>query len=392
VGSNPTLSASLILGGVREWLNRAVLKTAMPERVSGVRIPPPPPTGICQSKQEFLQILNAISMLTFWIVVFVVSLAVLVKGADWLIESAEKIGLAAGLSPFIVGVTIVGIGTSFPELISSLAATFKGVTDVVTANAVGSNIANILLIVGLSAIIGRRLIVTKSLIDLDLPLLAIGTVLLLGIVWDRQITFGESILMLATYLVYLLYTVLHKETEDTKEIAEVLPSRQERRKSISTHEKGTIARPKIVAKDFFMLAIGIVGLIFGAKYLIDALVNLSNMLNVATGVIAITAVAVGTSLPELLVSVKAALQKKSEIALGNIFGSNVFNALVVIGFPGLFKMLSVDSQTFTIGVPTMALATLLFVISGISRRIHMWEGAFYLSVYVLFIAKLFNWF
>ena len=116
------------------------------------------------------------------------------------------------------------------------------------------------------------------------------------------------------------------------------------------------------------------------------------MLNIATGVIAITAVAVGTSLPELLVSAKAALQEKSEIALGNIFGSNVFNVLVVIGLPGLFRVLPVDSQTFTIGVPTMALATLLFVISGISRRIHMWEGAFYLSVYVLFIAKLFNWF
>jgi len=116
------------------------------------------------------------------------------------------------------------------------------------------------------------------------------------------------------------------------------------------------------------------------------------MLNIATGVIAITAVAVGTSLPELLVSAKAALQKKSEIALGNIFGSNVFNALVVIGLPGLFHVLPVDDQTFTIGVPTMALATLLFVISGISRRIHIWEGAFYLSVYVLFIAKLFNWF
>lgn len=331
-------------------------------------------------------------MLILWIIVFIISLAVLVKGADWLIASAEKIGLALGLSPFIVGVTIVGVGTSFPELISSFAAVLKGVTDVVAANAIGSNIANILLIVGISAIIGRRLIVTKSLIDLDLPLLAIGTVLLLGIVWDKQITFGESLLMLVTYSIYLLYTILHKDTEDSEEISEVLPSRQERRKHIITHKEEQFVRPKLVAKDFILLIVGILGLVFGAKYLIDALVNLSTMLNIATGVIAITAVAVGTSLPELLVSAKAAFQKKSEIALGNIFGSNVFNALVVIGLPGLFKTLVVDSQTFAIGVPTMALATLLFVISGISRRIHMWEGAFYLSVYVLFIAKLFNWF
>jgi len=331
-------------------------------------------------------------MIIFWIIVFIISLAVLVKGADWLIASAEKIGLALGLSPFIVGVTIVGVGTSFPELISAFVAVFKGVPDVVAANAIGSNIANILLIVGVSAVIGRRLMVTKSLIDLDLPLLAISTVLLLGIVWDKQITFGESLLMLVTYGIYLLYTVLHKDTKDTDENAELLPSRQERRKNIIAHKKEEFIRPKLIAKDFILLVVGIFGLVFGAKYLIDALVNLSTMLNIATGVIAITAVAVGTSLPELLVSVKAALQKKSEIALGNIFGSNVFNALVVMGLPGLFRVLPVDNQIFTIGVPTMALATLLFVISGISRRIHMWEGAFYLSVYVLFVAKLFNWF
>ncbi len=331
-------------------------------------------------------------MIIFWVVVFIVSLGVLVKGSDWLIASAEKIGLALGLSPFIVGVTIVGVGTSFPELISSFVAVFKDVPDVVAANAIGSNIANILLIVGICAVIGKRLIVTKSLIDLDLPLLAISTVLLLGIVWDKQITFGESILMLVTYGVYLLYTVLHKDTEDTGEVAEFLPSRQERRKHIAVHKKEGFIRPELVAKDFILLVVGILGLVFGAKYLIDALVNLSAMLNIATGVIAITAVAVGTSLPELLVSAKAALQKKSEIALGNIFGSNVFNALVVIGLPGLFRVLPMDNQTYTIGVPAMALATLLFVISGISRRIHIWEGALYLSVYVLFVAKLFNWF
>ncbi len=331
-------------------------------------------------------------MVIFWIIVFIVSLGVLVKGADWLIAGAEKIGLALGLSPFIVGVTIVGVGTSFPELISSFVAVFKDVPDVVAANAIGSNIANILLIVGVSAVIGRRLIVTKSLIDLDLPLLAISTVLLLGIVWDKQITFGESLLMLVTYGIYLLYTVLHKDTEDTAEIGELLPSRQERRKHIAAYKKEEFTRPKLATKDFILLIVGILGLVFGAKFLIDALVNLSTMLNIATGVIAITAVAVGTSLPELLVSAKAALQKKSEIAIGNIFGSNVFNALVVIGLPGLFRVLPVDGQTFAIGVPTMALSTLLFVISGISRRIHVWEGAFYLAVYVLFVAKLFNWF
>lgn len=318
-------------------------------------------------------------MLLFWIVVFVVSLVVLVKGADWLIAAAEKIGLAAGLSPFIVGVTIVGAGTSFPELISSLAATFRGVTEVVAANVIGSNIANILLIIGVSALFSKKLRVTKNLIDLDLPLLAISTVLLLGVVWDRQVTMGESILLLVSYAIYMAYTIIHvEETEHAQTEQE-----QKEVKAI---------RPKISIKDIAMLVIGVIALSLGAKYLVDSLINLSAILNIATGVIAITAVAIGTSLPELLVSTKAALQNKSEVAIGNVLGSNVFNSLVVIGLPGLFKMLEVDAQTFAIGVPTMALATMLFVISGISRQVHKWEGAFYLMVYILFTAKLFNWF
>lgn len=329
-------------------------------------------------------------MAIFWIIVFIVSLAVLVKSADWLIGSAEKIGLAFGLSSFIVGVTIVGLGTSFPELIASLFAVLKGATEVVTANAIGSNIANILLIVGISSIVGRSLSVTKSLIDLDLPLLAIGTVIFLGVAWDGQINFGESLILLSAYGVYLLYTVIHRDEIESDEVVKTLPSRKDRRQKVNITEEDK--RPKITSKDIILLLVGIIGLGFGAKYLIDALINLSLIFNIAVGVITITAVSIGTSLPELLVSVKAAWQKKSEIALGNVFGSNVFNILVVVGLPGLFSTLNIDSQTFTIGLPVLALATLLFVISGISRRIHAWEGAFYLFFYFLFIVKLFNWF
>lgn len=313
----------------------------------------------------------------------------MVKGADWLLESAEKIGLAAGLSRFIIGVTIVGIGTSFPEVISAMVATFRGVTEIVPANAIGSNIANILLIIGFAAVLGRKLTVTKSLINIDIPLLAASTVILLGVVWDGQVNFLEAILMLLGYLVYLLYTVNYKEEDDDDEFQEVLPSRQTRRKHV---EEKDGPRPKLNGKDFIFLALGIVGLALGSKYLIDAVIQLSDLFKIGVGVISITAVAIGTSLPELLVSAKAALQKKSEVALGNIFGSNVFNALVVIGLPGLFKVIYLDEKTLSIGVPTLILATFLFIISGISRKIYIWEGAFFLIIYVLFMAKLFNFF
>jgi cation:H+ antiporter len=115
-------------------------------------------------------------------------------------------------------------------------------------------------------------------------------------------------------------------------------------------------------------------------------------LKITTALISITAIAVGTSLPELVVSVRAALQKKYEISLGNIFGSNVFNALVVAGIPALIRSLRVDPLIFSIGIPFLVVSTLLFVISGISRRIYIWEGLMYLLIYLLFLAKLFNLF
>lgn len=327
-------------------------------------------------------------MTLLWIIIFIVSIAVLVKGADWLLGSAEKIGLAMGLSPFIVGVVIVGLGTSFPELISSFAASLRGVTEIVAANAVGSNIANILLVVGIASVVGRKLTVTKNLIDLDLPLLAIGTALFLGMAWDRDISFVEALIMLLVYTTYVLYTIFYVD-DSGEEVKEKLPSRADRRKKKTPRGP---KKPKVRGKDYLYLVLGVLGLIFGAKYLIDSVVALSEIWNIAPGAIAITAVALGTSLPEIIVSVKAARANKSEIALGNIFGSNVFNMLVVVGLPGLFNRLTLDEPTFTIGLPFMAMATLLFVISGISRRIHLWEGTFYLAVYVLFVGKLFELF
>ncbi len=328
--------------------------------------------------------------LILWIIIFIVSLALLVKSSDWFVGSAEKIGLALKISPFIVGVTIVAIGTSFPELASSLAAVLKGAGEIVAADAVGSNIANIFLIVGISAVLARALIVKRSLIDLDAPLLAATTGLFAFIIWDRTIVLAEGILLLAAFVVYLLYTIFQRRELEEVQIpeAEVLPSRVERRRQkLELEETG---RPvvRLDFKVFFFLILGMAGLAVGANYTIESVVQISKILNISTGLIAITAIALGTSLPELVVSARAALKKKYEIALGNIFGSNVFNILLVVGIPALIRPLAVDDLTFKIGLPFMVMATLLFVISGISRRIHIWEGLMYLLFYALFIIKL----
>ena len=313
--------------------------------------------------------------LSIWITVFVGSLALLVKGSDWFLDAAEKIGFKLGFSPFVVGVLIVGFGTSLPELISSFAAVAQGVPDIVVSNAVGSNIANILLVIGLSAILTKRLRVSKNLIDSELPMLAISTVIFLLVIYggDRVVSFGESMFLITSYLVYLFYTIYSGEGDESR-------------------GKFTFFRPdKLFLIDVFKLVVGVTGLLIGAKYLIDALIEISSMTNIAPGVISITAVAFGTSLPEVFVSVKAALAGKTEVAVGNVFGSNAFNILMVVGLPGIFsasQMLPIDEKTFFYGVPVMALATLVFVISGISRKIYRWEGMMFLIFYALFIVKI----
>ena len=321
-------------------------------------------------------------MLIFWLVVFVLSLAVLVKSADWVVESAETIALVLKISPFIIGVTIVAVGTSFPELGAALIATFRGNTEFVVDTVFGSNIANILLIIGIAAVASRTLIVKRELIDLDAPLLAVSTVLIFFIVSDGKVVFWEGILLMLAFAVYILYTIFQRKgqaKEETSEIVEVLPSRVERREE----ERQT----KLNFKTFLFLVLGLAGLIVGSDYTVESVMVLSELLKISASLITITVVAVGTSLPELVVSVGAALKKKYELALGNIFGSNVFNIFFIIGLPALFRPLTVNEATLSIGLPYLIVATFLFIISGISRKIHIWEGSMYLLIYILFIAQ-----
>jgi cation:H+ antiporter len=171
----------------------------------------------------------------------------------------------------------------------------------------------------------------------------------------------------------------------SQKTSKVLPSRADRRK---------VKKPvkKLNFQVFFFLILGVVFLVIGANYLIDSVIKISEILKIGISVITIFGVSVGTSLPELVVSIKAAIGKKYEIALGSIFGSNVFNALLVAGLPAMFKPLVVDEVTLFIGFPFMVMATLLLVISGITRRISVWEGAMFLLIYVLFVVKLFGLF
>lgn len=323
---------------------------------------------------------------------FILSLAVLVKSADWLLESAEKVGLRVGLSRFIVGALIVGLGTSLPELSASIAATVKGETTIVAANAIGSNIANMLLIVGVAAIFARKLTMTKNLIELDLPMLIGSTILFIGTSWDGVISYAEGLFLIGAFLVYFLYTIFHDEkTEERPANGGYIPAVIDKvRVLVSRFRVNESGKVRITVSDGIKLIIGILGLFMGAKYLIESITNLAVLMGVTPAVISITAVALGTSLPELIVSIKSVYRGHADMAVGNVLGSNIFNILIVVGIPALMAPIAVDAQTLWWGLPIMAMATLLFTVSAISKRIYIWEGSLYLIIYIFFIGKLFN--
>ena len=305
-----------------------------------------------------------------WILIFIAALFVLVKGADYVVENAERIGVSWNLSPFLIGVTIVGIGTSLPELVTAIVAMAKDAGEIVVANAVGSNIANILVVLGVAAIITRNLHFDKSLIYLDIPILLTATLLFLGTAIGREmlpsgastfaVNFGESIFLISAYIAYLIYSFSHNN-----DYAERLAQK--------------IRTPHVNIYNYILFAVGVLGVIIGAKYAV---------FGIGVGIITILAVALGTSLPELFVSVRAARIGKPEIAVGNIFGSNMFNMLALVGIPGLFGTLIIDESTYYIGLPTLLVATLIFLISGITNKVHRWDGIMYLFVYALFAFKI----
>ena len=303
-----------------------------------------------------------------WAIIFVVSMFVLIKSSDYFVKFSQKLGEALGVSQFIIGVTIVALGTSLPEFITGLIATIKNQTSIALDNVVGSNIANIFLVIGFGAIFAKVLKVERDLIDIDIPLLLASQALFVLFILDGKITAFEGLTSLFVIAFYITYTIKHKGAAEIETL----------KKNAKT-SKGLLLLGIIISAFFLYL---------GAKFTVDSIINLGTILGIGTGVLSITALAIGTSLPELVVTVTAALKKNYEMSLGNIFGSNIFNAALVVGVPALFKTLRVSNVTLTVGLPFLIAATLMASFSGISKKIHIWEGLMYLLFYAVFIGKL----
>lgn len=318
------------------------------------------------------------------LLIFVMGLATLVIASDFFTDAAEKIGLAMGLPPFIVGVTIVSMGTSLPELLSSLVSIFQRAPEVVASNVVGSNIANICLVVGTAAIMSKKLLrVMYNLISVDLPLF-VGSAFLFALMGTsgQQFTRGEALILVIGYIVYLFYILKSSEDagqrsgEDVADNVAEIPSR-----SSQTTQSLRL---------FLILVLSGIFIFLGANYTIDSLIQISDRLNVGRDIIAISAVAIGTSLPELMVTINAALKGKAELAVGNVIGSNIFNVFVVMGIPGLIKPLPVSDAILTHSVPTLLAASLLMFFTVQDNKITTWEGWLFMMLYAWFMGTVFG--
>jgi cation:H+ antiporter len=313
--------------------------------------------------------------LIIWALIFVLSVFVLIKAADYFTASAEKIGIHFGIPAFIVGVTIVSIGTSLPELLTSLIAVLKGSSEIVISNIVGSNITNIFLVLGIAAIIGKNLKITYDIAKIDLPLLVASTLFLFACAIDGKFTLIEIILCLVGFFIYLFYTInIEKKNKD---------------KQIKKELNGILLKRKLQFKVWAILILSAGFIYLGSNYVVESVINLSKILNIGTDVIVASVVALGTSLPELVVSVTAASKGKPEMAIGNILGSNIFNSLAIIGIVGLFGNLIIPVSILTLGLPLMLLATLLFLFMTQDKIVSQWEGWFLILFYAFYIGKLF---
>jgi cation:H+ antiporter len=300
------------------------------------------------------------------VTLFLLGLVILVAGAEALIRGAVRIARALGVSPFVIGFTLVGFGTSTPELVVSVAAAVKGSPELALGNIVGSNIANIGLILAL-AVLFRPLSARMRLLWAEIPLMIAVSGLLWFLCRDSQLTRFDGYILLAGFLVLAVYmyrTAREEPPEVKKEVGQ----------AAAVHMRVWVAA--------LLAVVGLAGLIGGAHLMVSGAVEIARAFGVTEWLIGITIVAVGTSLPELAATVAAAYRGEADIALGNIVGSNLYNILFILGVTAVVSPLGVNELAINREIPIMiGFAVLLLLAVANGMRIHRWEGALMLLAY-----------
>jgi cation:H+ antiporter len=306
-------------------------------------------------------------------------LAVLVAGGEALVRGASALAVALRISPLVIGLTVVAFGTSAPELAVSVRAAYAGSGDLAVGNVVGSNIANVLLILGLSALVAP-LAVSSKLVRLDVPLMIGVSLLLLLLGMDGRVGFVDGSLLVGLLVAYLLWSFRQggAESEGVKaSFEDAAPAPDGVRGSVLI--------------DLVWVVAGLLLLMLGARWLVDGAVEIARLLGVPELVIGLTVVAVGTSLPELLTSMLAALRGQRELAVGNVVGSNLFNILGVLGVASLVapRGIPVSPAALALDIPIMiATAAACLPIFFTGHRIARWEGGLFFAYYLAYMVYL----
>ncbi|RVU46533.1 calcium/sodium antiporter [Rubrivivax rivuli] len=314
------------------------------------------------------------------LLLFVAGLVGLVLGANLLVRGASKLALSFGISPLVVGLTIVAFGTSAPEVAVSVGAVLDGKTDLAVGNVVGSNIFNVLFILGISALI-TPLVVDRQLIRQEVPIMIGASLLLLAVGLDGRIGLFDALLLFALVVAYTVFLIVQSRRAGQAAAGD---------DEMPALEAGTwdTRLPAQLA----LIVGGLVALVLGSDALVTAAVAFAKQMGVSDLVIGLTIVAAGTSMPEVATSITAAIKGERDIAVGNVVGSNTFNILGCLGLSGLASgttglVLAPSVLTFDIWVMlAVALACLPVFITG--REIARWEGGVFLAYYAAYVAYL----
>ncbi|HEY1042608.1 MAG TPA: calcium/sodium antiporter [Telluria sp.] len=314
------------------------------------------------------------------VLLFLLGLALLVVGAEALVRGASRLALSIGISPLVVGLTVVAFGTSSPELAVSVQSAFSGRADLALGNVVGSNIFNILFILGVSALI-VPLLVARQLVRQEVPVMIGVSLLLLALAPDGRIGRGDGALLLGLLLAYTAFLVYQSRRQNQGGA----PGRSDSAPAVPA---GWDSRPAV---QLLLIVAGLGSLVLGATWLVDAAVSFAQYLGVSELVIGLTIVAAGTSLPEVATSIIAALRGQRDIAVGNAVGSNVFNILGVLGLSSLASPagIHVAPSVLAFDLPVMiavAIACLPIFFTG--NLIARWEGGLFLGLYAAYMAYL----
>jgi cation:H+ antiporter len=314
------------------------------------------------------------------IVLFIIGLVLLIGGAESLVRGASSLAVSVGISPLVVGLTVVAFGTSSPELAVTVQSSFQGQADIALGNVVGSNIANILLIIGVGAVI-TPLIVSQQLVRLEVPLMIGISFLLYGLWLDGLISRWDGLLLSTLAIAYTFFTV-QQSRKETKAI------QAEYAQEFSAPQPGG-AKHLII--QLSLIAVGLVLLVIGSNWLVNGAVALAELFGLSELVIGLTIIAIGTSLPEVATVVVASLRGERDIAVGNAIGSNIFNILLVLGLCAVVAPagVNVTATALQFDMPVMiAVAIACLPIFFTNYQITRWEGGIFLIYYAVYLTYL----